>query len=71
MIACSIFPDTQNQVAMFYCQRKKPARLAQKFAEGNVTATQKKQIILLSVAHLNSCTSPDEQLTDRLFIQVL
>lgn len=44
---------------------KNPAKLEREFIKGNLTATQNKQIILLSVAHLNSCTSPYKKLTDR------
>lgn len=46
---------------------KNPAKLVRQFVKGNLTATQNKQIILLSLAHLNSCTSPYKKPTDRLF----
>lgn len=46
---------------------KNPAKLVCELVKGNLTATQNKQIILLSVAHLNYCTSPYKKFTDRLF----
>lgn len=54
----------KNQAPKFYWL-KKPCQIGREFVKGNLTA-KNKRIILLSVAQLNSCTSPYKKLTDRL-----